>query len=175
MNTNDELKEHAPELYQLRKKDGGMRIPEDYFKDFEARIFEKLDQEGIRREAAKSTMFVRMFRSRYTLAAAAALALVIAAVWFFKPSHDAAPSLAQKVELLPEDATFYVLENTQDFDIEQLASIDEIDLGKSILFEQNPSGTQLSTESPVNEASEEEIKQILKDMSEEELESLING
>jgi hypothetical protein len=175
MNTNDELKDHAPGLYELRKKDGGMRIPEDYFNDFEARIFEQIDREGIRRNSAKPGMFATIFKGRYVMTAAAAVALLISAIWFIKQPQNAGASFSQTEELLPEDVSTYVLENTQEFDLEQLASIEDIDFNHNLSPEQSPSGTPLSAEPPINRAQEEDIKEILKDMSEEELESLING
>jgi hypothetical protein len=178
MNTNDELKEHAPGLYELRRKDDGMRVPDDYFNDFEARIFERIEQEGIRRNNNARSPMLSVLRSRYIIAAAAAIALLIAAVWFFRQAtpNEASLFAANDVELLPEDATFYLLENAQEFEIEQLASIEEMEIQHPASTDQNlvPS-TQHNTEAPVNDASEEELNQILKDMSEEELESLIHG
>ncbi len=175
MNINDELKEHASNLYELRQKDGGMRIPDSYFKDFEDRVFTRIDQEGARREIPRQSLFIKVFRNRYVLSVAASLALLIAALWYFRQSRNLEVSYANSIELLPEDATYYVLENTQEFDIEQLASIDEDEIKNSALPEQNPSSVLPSTETPLIESAEEEIEQILKDMSEEELESLING
>jgi hypothetical protein len=123
----EELEELSPLLHQL-KTDGTAdrkpNMPEGYFEDFSERMLHRLRTEGLMPEKAPSPTLFTLFRSsRFLLAAAAACTLLIAAVWFFRPSPTSLPQtiVGQSVELDADETEQYILEHIDEYEPELLA------------------------------------------------------
>ncbi len=175
---DNELKNLSPRLRELRQGGDGFKLPEGYFEALEDSVFSRIDAMGARRkptlEAKSGNLFVRFFRPQVMVAAAAAITLALAAVWFFRPEPTpAVDNLAAMPELSEEDIEAYVLENIRDFDANQLASISAsettpVEAESSKLPENQTKNKQL-----LDGLSEDELELLLKEMSEKELESLL--
>ena len=103
------------------------------------------------------------------MAVAAIFSIAIAAVWFFKPITMVDQPLAS-VELSTDDIETYLLENVQDFEVEQLATLPDEDENEYQLPAQKTPST--STD-PLEEFSPEDVEHLLNDMTEEELEEIL--
>lgn len=103
------------------------------------------------------------------MAAAAAIALAIAAVWFFSPSPSIVPGVAA-VELSEEEIESYVLENVQDFEADQLATLPEEELNEyqTPQLQQPPKAEDL-----LDNIAPEDVEKILNEMTDEELEDIL--
>lgn len=177
---NDELQNLSPLLREMRQKDDGFRLPEGYFKGLEGSVLSRIDASGTRRgailQARRGVLFGKITRSRVVWAAAAVLALVLAATWFFKIKQAQADTLPVAAQgLTEEEIEAYVLENINEFEAEQLASLPAAE--QIIPKPTTPSApeTKPKQTSPIEDFSEEELEILLKDMSDEELESLLKS
>ena len=171
-NVAEELKKNAPWLYEQRQQEDGFKIPEGYFDTVEDRVLSRLEAAGPRRQAPQRLM--KKPAKRFTLpqifmAVAAVFSIAIAAVWFFKPITMVDQPLAS-VELSTDDIETYLLENVQDFEAEQLATLPDEDENEYQLPAQKTPST--STD-PLEEISPEDVEHILNDMTEEELEEIL--
>jgi hypothetical protein len=175
---NDELKELSPLLRDLKQRDDGFRLPEGYFEAVEESVFGRMEAAGVRRqpklESRQGGLFARLFQPS-VMWAAAAVALALAAIWFFKPQTATNENLMATTapELTAEEIETYVLENINDFDAAQLAAVSAEELVPTVT---NPSPVpeKKSKElEPVDDFSEEELELLLKEMSEEELKNLL--
>jgi hypothetical protein len=169
---DDELNKLSPWLREQRRKGDGFRLPDDYFEGLEARVFERIDA-----GAAHGRPTLRVvkknaglaIRPRTALALAAALSLVLAAVWFFRqPTETLAPIAS--VELTDEEIEAYVLSNVHDFEADQLAS-----LPPDESLESNAPSEQMPKKPKhlLDDLKPEDVDALLNDMTEEELEELL--
>lgn len=173
VNMEDELKKEAPELHEMRRHNDGFKLPDDYFGSFEDRVFGRIESAGIQRNAAQQAVkrtARRVSMPHMLLAAAAVITLLLAAVWFFKPTPAIEQPVAS-VELSEEEIETYLLENVQDFEAEQLAMLPD---------EEEQETTQPATKTPdkksddpLEDISPEDVEHILNDMTEEELEEIL--
>ncbi len=173
---NDELENLSPLLRGWKQQKEGFQVPEGYFDTVEEAVFSRIDQSGNRRKPALETRRGGLFsRSQVRWAAAAVLALVLAATWFFTaypPANDALPAVASQ-ELTEEEIEAYVLANIRDFDEALLA---EVPAGTQPVVETkpvSPAAAQPKQTDPIDDLSDEELDLLLKDMSDEELENLL--
>lgn len=177
---NDELLKLAPLLREAKQTGDGFRLPEGYFEVLEDSVFSRIEAMGARRQlvlrAKRGTALGWFFRPQAAVAVAATLTLVLAAVWFF--SSDPVPAttvgLANTQELSEEDIEAYVLENIRDFDADQLATYSSVaDVAPIKAESSNPPENKTKNGLPLDGLSEEELEMLLKEMSEEELKSLL--
>lgn len=173
---DDELSNLSPRLRELKQESDGFQLPEGYFGGVEELVFRRIDGMGARRrpvlETKGSSLLARFFRPQAMMAAAAAIALTLAAVWFFRPPA-VKDSLAAAPELSEEEIEAYVLENIRDFDAEQLASISASQTAQVEAESSKSPENQATNGHSLEGLSEEELELLLKEMSEEELESLL--
>ncbi len=170
---DDELKNIAPELAKLRPQKEAFKLPDGYFETVEARVMGRIGAAGLQGQAplklAKKPAR-RIALPHYIMAAAAAVALVLAAVWFFNTA-PAPPDSTASVELSEEDIEAYLLENVQYLELDQLAM-----LPGAAENEYQPPVYQEKT-SPKNavpdEITPEDVEHLLNDMTEEELEEIL--
>lgn len=177
---NDELQKRSPLLREMRQKDDGFRVPEGYFEALEDSVFNRIEAAGARRnpvwESHKGGMFARIFRAKWVWAAAAVFVLVLAATWFFKSNLTQTAPVAASQELTEEEIEAYVANNIHDFEAEQLAMLfpDEPRAAEPAP-EAIPETPQPKNPDPLDSLSEEQLEILLKDMSDEELESLLKS
>jgi hypothetical protein len=100
------------------------------------------------------------------------LAMILAAVWFFRvPEPVAQETPMASYELTEDDLEAYVLENVHEFDTEQLASLSTVEM--------EPLNEAANPETPVKKRSTPEtlhpddLDEILDEMTDEELEQIL--
>ncbi|MCB9306085.1 MAG: hypothetical protein H6565_05780 [Lewinellaceae bacterium] len=168
-----ELEGLSPKLQELRRENDGFRLPDSYFESLEEAVFSRLDAAGARRQQELTVSRGKgLFSIRWMATAAAVLALILAAVWFFKPTPVAAPQPVARQLTEEEIIESYVLENIRDFEVEQLAALStehEVESSPAPPNQQTtPKGGDL-----LDNMSAEEMELLLKEMTDEELESLL--
>lgn len=168
-NTSNELPSW---LRDLNKKGDGLEVPDGYFDNLERSILEKTA--GISRGSHGETTMVVVagptrrlwYRRAPVWAAAAAMAGAIAmAWWLMRPAGTTNP-----LDLSDEDLHAYILENAQEFELEQLASISPEHLPE----EPAKTGAPAVEDAPVqDEIHPEDLEHLLNDLSDEELEDIL--
>lgn len=172
---DDELLQTSPWLMKQRQEGDGMQMPEGYFDGLESRLMERIASEGHKRNLPMTVVKKparRISRMQWTMAIAATLALVLTAVWFFKPGPEPVAPATASVDLTDEEIEAYMLENVQDFDSEELAMI----APEEITHESTPEtlkNSKVKTKESHEEITPEDIDHILNDMTEEELEEIL--
>lgn len=176
---NEELKNLSPLLLEQKRKDNGFRVPEGYFEGLEDAIFNKLEStEGQKRPfhpAPKSggALRSRFFGSYVLIAAAAVFVLILAAKWLMTPKAVPANTGGYvAAQEMTEEALIeaYVLENIRDFEAEQLAALSDANSAAdptALPQKQPEAGNSMDHLTP------EELELLLREMSDEELESLL--
>jgi hypothetical protein len=171
-NMEDELKKIAPDLFKQRQQGDGLQVPEGYFEGLEDRVFARIEAAKLRRPTPMKIQKSRAKRfslPRIYMAAAAALVLVLSAIWFFQPGPTTSAPVAA-VELSEEEIENYVLENVQDFEAEQLVVLpDEAENDMLAPTELTPS----KSADPLDNLRPEDVEDILNDMTDEELEDIL--
>lgn len=171
---NDEL---SPLLRQLRQQPDGFKAPEDYFTQFQQNLEAKLAAE---RSASETPLQVRsgggLRRYRMLAAAAAVLLLLGAGWWAFRPqSNQTALAQAERPELTPEDLENYLLEHAHEFETEQLAAVMPTE---ALHYTSEPETEMPEPASPKTTKKKKsnqdlEVDELLKDLSDKELEELL--
>jgi len=170
---NDEI---APFLQDLKGKSDGFKVPEGYLEDMEEAVFARLKSSG---DLGRPTMNLvkrpRLFpwtvRPRTAMALAAALALILTAVWFIRQPQAVQPAQFVSTELTEDDLEFYVLENVQEFELEQLAALTAEKTSEPI--EKVAPGTPKKNRSTSDEIHPDDLDKILDEMTDEELEQIL--
>lgn len=171
----EELKGLSPWLREQSREKHGMQVPPGYFENLEEAVFSKIDTEQMHRPVLTSRMggLLRSIRRPATWAAAAAVAVfAVAAWWMLRPQTGTAiPEAVYTETLTEEEIEEYVLDNITEFDSEQLASITGGEELPETLPEETPDA-RTPSKAP-DDISPEEMENLLQQMSEEELESLL--
>ena len=165
---NQELEELSPLLRQLREQGDGLETPHDYFDSFEDNLKLRMAKQGVRRHALQQ-VHIPVQRRMWpgVLAAAASLALILGAVWYFNTGSD--PRELVAMELSPEEITAYMMENAADFEPEQLAALEEVPAENN-----QPVTPDKTTTTPENEAVPPGgLEEIIDEMTDEELAELL--
>lgn len=175
---NKELDDELPQfLKDMRAKGDGLQVPEGYFDAMEDAVFARLrasgDLDRPKMQMVKRTgLFAAYIRPRTAMALAAALALVLAAVWFVRQSSTVAQETPiASTELTEDDIESYVLDNLHEFDPEQLASLNKEEIVETI--EETPPNTPKQKNSNPEELHPDDLDQILDEMTDEELEQIL--
>jgi len=175
-NLDDELKNLPPLLTDLKAKGDGFNVPEGYFDHMEDAVFARLKASG---DLGRSTMkvlkrpglFPLFIRPRTATALAAALALVLAAVWFFRQPDVIEPLPLASTELTEDDIETYVLENLHEFDPAQLAALTPEETTEPA--EESTPYTTKKKNSASEELHPDDLEKILDEMTDEELEQIL--
>lgn len=174
-----ELEELSPRLSEMKQQNDGFRTPEGYFEGLEEAVFRKIDASDLQREPvlnAKRSGGLRrwLFRPKVMVAAAAVFVIVLSAKWFFSPKPaPLTPTLPVVAQQLTEEEMIeaYVLENIRDFDVDQLAAL--APEPEPLNDTPQTQGLQGKKSPSIDDLSAEELELLLKEMSDEELESLL--
>jgi hypothetical protein len=164
---DDELKNLSPWLHEQRGQGDGMQVPDNYFSQLEDTIFNRIDAEGHRKTPAAAPNQWTVWTRRLT-AIAACFALVAATWWWMRPqSTDMAsvPAPATEELAMMDSDDAYIEENIMDFDPEMLAWEEETVSGNTTDQTQHPK--------PANNLKQENIDELLEELSDEELEDLL--
>lgn len=175
---SDKLKEELPQFLQdLKAKGDGLHVPEGYFEEMEDAVFARLrasgDLDRPKMQVVKRPgLFAAYIRPRTAMALAAALALVLAAVWFVRQSASVTQETPlASTELTEEDIEAYVLDNLHEFDAEQLASLTKEEIIEPI--EETTPNTPKPKNSNPEEIHPDDLDEILDEMTDEELEQIL--
>jgi hypothetical protein len=169
--TFDDLPE---QLRQLKGQPEGLSTPDGYFDQFNDRLIERLRDEGDLKAAVPSLKKTWVNVGRISAAAAAVAALLVAGWWWYRPetpatTPDNSVAVIEAAELTPEIAAAYISDNIDDFEEELLAAIN--------VEEQVPASTKKNMDTkktlPKKAVDNEELDQILDDLTEEELEEIL--
>lgn len=165
-----------PFLKDFRAKGEGFKTPEGYFEGLEDAVFSRLEKGGdlrrpVLKVAKRPGLLPAFIRPRAAMALAAALALMLAAVWFFRQNSGDMLSPLAAAELSEEDLETYLLENAHEFDPEQLAAI-EPEETPDINPENDPAKSDKNTP-PLEEIHPDDLDKILDDMTDDELEEIL--
>lgn len=173
--TDDELREISPFLLEQRQpsKDA-FKIPDNYFQQLDAAVFDRLSQtEGRQSDQPQATGWsVRIFRTRTIMAIAAAVAVLIAAFQVLKPTvspvQQQLPLASYEIpDLSGEDIEAWVLQNATEFETDQLATIAAVETEPDVQhLNPNRSDKHLDIQP-------EDVESLLNEMSDEELEELL--
>lgn len=175
---DNELKELSPFLHDLKRKEDGFKLPADYFETFEHSVFQKMGAHGVPKNTGMQGIRGGGFKFYFLkpqilMAVAASLTLIFSAWWFLNPSQVVAPPNPVAMELTGEEVESYVLENIQEFETEQLVTLSEDSAlpSETPLQSTTPKSTKMKPDS--EDISPEDVEDLLKDMSDEELEQLL--
>lgn len=171
-----ELQEHAPFLKNLKQKGAGYKVPEGYFEGLEDSVFARLEASGDAgrpkvKVVKRPFLFVSFIRPKAAMAYAAAMALVLAAVWFIRQPETLEPLTYVSVELTEDDLEFYVLENLNEFEPEQLVALTP-EIPDQTNEETTPGKPGKNTGNPI-ELHPDDLDKILDEMTDEELEQIL--
>lgn len=121
----DELENLGPSLHRLKVNGtdgGGPAVPPGYFDAFTDRMLERLREEEGMPTAKRPPVLLRAIRSfRFPMAVAAAMALLVTAVWFMRRPAGETPLAAEAINLRAEEAESYILDHLEDYEPELLA------------------------------------------------------
>ncbi len=175
-NIDDELKSISPFLKDLKGKGDGFEIPEGYFEDMEEAVFARLKSSGdlgrpTMKVVKRPGLFPLAIRPRTAMAMAAALALILTAIWFIRQPQSVQPMPFVSSELTEDDLEYYVLENVHEFDPEQLAELTQAETPEP--NEEATSGKPKKNRSTSDEIRPEDLEKILDEMTDEELEQIL--
>jgi hypothetical protein len=171
---NDELNPLSPTLRDLKQQDDGFRLPEGYFEAMEAAVLSRVEASDTRRKPVlagrKGGLWGRLLHPKAMWAAAAALALMLAATLFLRsPNATTTNSDWASEELTEEDIEAFLLDNISDFETEQLFTLTT----SATLSSSQPNATIPDNNLLIEDLSTEEIELMLKELSPEELETLL--
>ncbi|MCY7329943.1 MAG: hypothetical protein LH618_15420 [Saprospiraceae bacterium] len=206
-NLDDELRDLSPLLRDLKRQGEGLRTPDGYFDDLEARVFGRLDVHEPQIFASQPAyqpynlvgkvvarvswpVATRLVQRAMPLrrrivpaltAMAAGLALITAAVWFFRSPAvvQLAPMLAQVTmpELSEDDIESYVLENVHEFDAAELATLPPVEVDDEVAPEEKTAPKTPQHRSKRQQALDdlrpEDLDNVLDGLSDEDLEKLL--
>lgn len=170
-------KDIPPFLKALKGKDDGLKVPEGYFEDVEGAVFARLKSAGDlnrpvlapKKRSGWSGLFIR---PKVAMAYAAALAMMLAAVWFIRQSTYTVPETTLfSAELTEEDLESYLLENLEEFDPHQLASLNVAVPAEPL--EEGGSDSSPKNNSTPSEIHPDDLDDILDEMTDEELEQIL--
>jgi len=206
-NLDDELRDLAPLLRDLKRQGEGLRTPDGYFDDLEARVFGRLDAHEpqlfasppahqpynlvgkvvarvswpVTTRLVQRAMPLRRRIIPALTAIAAGLALITAAVWFFRSPAvmQQAPLLAQVTmpELSEHDIESYVLENVHEFEAAELASLPPVEVDDQVAPEEEtvpkPPQHRSKRQQALDNLRPEDLDNMLDGLSDEDLEKLL--
>ena len=177
---HDELREHAPFLNELRQKGDGLRVPDEYFDNLEDDVFRQLDAIGARRKPAAFAKTKQerswwqwtqyLWQPRLALAAATMIAVALSGWWYFNKSAGPGTVVAN---ISAEDAEAYLLDNLLELDPHQIAMVLPAEELPHISIEAGTAPQDTKTDKQELQISPEDIENLLRDMTDEELEELL--
>ena len=184
-NTDDELRKISPFLRDLKARGDGFTAPPGYFDALENQVFDRLEQLEPRQPLTgwQTTLGGRLrhwlLQTRTLTALAAGLALIAAAVWFFKPKvvveQQSALAQVSMPELSEAEIESYVLENVREFDTEQLAALPPVVVVDHTpeIAPTNPAPHRTKRQQALDNLHPEDLENLLNDLSDEDLEKLL--
>ncbi len=166
-----------PFLQDLKGKEDGLKVPEGYFEDLEEAVFNRLKASGMQGRPVLTApkrlgIFSLTIRPRIVMALAAALTLVLTAVWYLRqPTMPLQTTQYASAELSEEDIESYLLDNVREFEPQQLAFLTPVEMV-------DPSDEMPPSAKPNNIPVSENIhptdlNKILDEMTDEELEAIL--
>lgn len=174
---SDDDDELSPLLRQLRQQPDGFKVPDDYFSQFQQNLEAKLAAE---RPASETPLQVHsgggLRRYRLLAAAAAVLLMLGAGWWAFRPQGTQTTlAQAERPELTPEDLENYLLEHAHEFETEQLVAVVPTEAlhYTSEMETETPEPADPKTTKKKKSKQDLEVDELLKDLSDKELEELL--
>lgn len=117
-----ELEELSPFLSRMKKRADGFNVPENYFQSLPDEILKQVKPARASRSSSLRARLQPLWQPKYALAFAASVALLVAAVAFFrsKEANDPAqPYTSLSLQGISDEALqAYIFENIEEFDNE---------------------------------------------------------
>ncbi|MCC7466451.1 MAG: hypothetical protein IT261_09290 [Saprospiraceae bacterium] len=183
MKSGYEMKKHPfdeemPDfLKDLKARGDGFKAPDGSFEDMENAVFARLKSAGdldrpVLRVEKRPKLWASFIRPKAAMAYAAALALLLVAVWFVRQQTAVAPELpVASVELSEEELEAYLLENAHEFEPEQLASLELEQVPEQ--NDNQPVESNHSKKGKQPDVHPDDLELILDEMTDEELEQIL--
>lgn len=164
-----ELEDFAPVLSDLKDKNEGFRIPENYFEKMQDEVMNKINSDADLKVGHREARTIPLFgRSRVWLKVAGfALVLTVAAYFLIPGFSSDGTENGYLTGLTPDEATEYVSNNLDDFELEEMLEVAQVDPAE--LFSTQPS-SEINTQEQI---MEEYIDDILDDFDLDELEEML--
>ena len=172
---NTSTPDTPPFLQDLHVKGTGFSLPEGYFDDLESSVMARLEAAGdLKRPLLLVTkrpgLFASLIRPPMLWASAAALVLLLAAVWLIRtPSAPVNQTGLAAGELTEEDIEQYLLDNATQFEPVQLAALSKEAV---TVAPDTPVKGKPIQHTPL-ELRPEDLNYILDEMTDEELEQIL--
>ena len=156
-----------PKLSELNEHNDGFKVPENYFEQMQEAVMERIksgtDPEVIRRQPSG---IIKMLQPRFLLRVAG-FALVIAMAAYFLVPGGSEDSPTYLTELTPEEASDYVHDNLDEFNLDDMLEVAQLD----------PEDLFSSETTPIDDVQQQDMEQyiddIIDDFDLEELEELL--
>ncbi len=162
-----ELEDIAPRLSELKKEQEGFRVPENYFGQMQQEVLERINAGKELSVVHSNTRIIPLFRqTRFWLKVAGFALVLAAATYWFLPDEDSRTN-AYLAGFTPEEATEYVQNNFDEFDLDvmlEVAQLDPVELFPA----QNAADNNL----PLKDI-DQYIDEIIDDFDLEELEEML--
>lgn len=175
MSLKEELKELSPWLLSMKEKGEGFKVPIGYFEHLQDEVLQKVKQEKSIPEPATPGWWEKLlwqmealFHPQYRLAYASAAVLLLAAiVWVLQsPATTDTQIQAIAIDQVPsEELIEYVDDNLEDFATDELLEISQFSNEELSLPDLVPS--------PEESEIEEYLDEIMYDINEEEIQSIL--
>lgn len=165
-------------LQDLKAKGDGFQLPDGYFDDMENSVFARLKSAGdldkpMIRVENRPKLWAAFIRPKAAMAYAAALAMVLAAIWFVRQQTEQLPQApVASVELSEEELEAYVLDNAHEFEPEQLASLEPEEMPEETYDQPAETGGKSAKRKKVD-IHPDDLDAILDEMTDEELEQIL--
>ncbi len=171
---DEELKGLSPLLREQKRRQPDMHVPPGYFENLESAVFSRIEAEGALRPsmtARSGGLLHKMLKPRMWAAAAAVAVLAVASWWMLRPQTSTpVPTATYADTLTEEEIEAYVIDNITDFDSEQLAAVEP---AQEIPETMPNTAKEENAAKALDDISPAEMENLLQQMSEEELESLL--
>ncbi len=160
----------SPFLKDLKRKGEDQRVPAHYFDGLEDAVFAQIKNKGLDRQTVTPAMKASQGgRFNRIWLVAAAVVLLVSAVWFLRFSNNS-QSLAPyaQIELTEEEVETYLLDHVHDFELEALSAI-----GADLEDLDMPNKKSGNNHRKSDDLTPEDIESVIDQMSDEELEDLL--
>lgn len=162
-----ELEQIAPKLSELNEHNDGFKVPENYFGQMQEAVMERIKSDtNLEVIHPQPTGILKILQPRILLRVAGFALVIAMAAYFLLPGGNG-DSSAYLAELSPEEASEYVQNNLDEFDLDDMLEVAQLD--PTELF----SSETLLLEEVQEKDMEQYIDDIIDDFDLEELEELL--
>ena len=111
--------ELGPKLKKLKQMQHESNVPQGYFEQMEAKVFERLEAEGALRSKPAKLSHVQGGRYKWLMAASLVLVCTVGGWFAYQNFQPATPALAT-ADISPEDAQYFIQKHLDAFEADEL-------------------------------------------------------